>query len=377
MTTLRMSCLSCAALLWAGLLTSSLAVPPPQRAGETVAQPASVAVVGQAEPLPQLQETASVEIGGPFPNPFLAFEPTEAGTDRELANAQHGTAAAPAPYPAGVPAPPPSSSSWKPTHFEVFGDVQWRNLTSSNGFTSTYCPPASTCVTNSGSFKSDLGLGNWGVGPHFGFIWTPEKKLLGATSKIWVEWEQLNRSDTRTLVASVDFLGITYVASATLQAKLNSRLFTIGYAPRWGNDKFRIGPAFWYQHIGVDFILNNLTTGAPPPAHLEEDYPNNAAMLGADFDYTPTHAFDLFGRTGWIPCCGGGYHGNETEFGAKYYFLHNLSILGGIRYYWLKRDFSAAAMTVTTPGGPLMLGPFSGYIKFPGVGPFVGATYRF
>jgi hypothetical protein len=376
MTTLRMSWLSCAALLWAGLVTSSLAVPPPQQAGETVAQPASVAVVGQAEPLPPLQETASVEIGGPFPNPFLAFEPTGANADRQAAGTEPLPAAASAPYPAGAPAPPPSSSSWAPTHFEFFGDVQWRNLSNNGGFSSTYCPPAATCVTNTGSFNVNGGLLNkWGVGPDFGFIWTPEKKILGAKSKIWVEWGQLDRSTTRNISGSFTFNGVTYAVNTTLQTQLNQNLFSLGYAPRWGNDKFRIGPEFLYQHLSVDFILTNLS--AAPPIKQSLNVPENLGIIGLNFDYTPVQQLDIYGQSAWIPCCGGGWHGNETEFGAKYYIRRNFSILGGFRYYWLKRDFNAPATTVTVGEQSAILGPFSGYIKFPGIGPFIGATYRF
>jgi hypothetical protein len=99
--------------------------------------------------------------------------------------------------------------------------------------------------------------------------------------------------------------------------------------------------------------------------------------MGVDFDYTPVQQLDIYGRSGWIPCCGGGYHGNETEFGAKYYIRRNFSILGGFKYVWLKRDFNAPSTTFTLADQSVTLGPFSGFIKFPGIGPFVGASYRF
>jgi hypothetical protein len=375
--TLRRFWLGGSALLWAALVTSSLAVSLPQRAGETVTQSASVAAVGQAESVPQLQETASVAISGPFANPFLAFEPTEAGTDLELANAQHLTAAAPAAYPAAAPAPPPSSSSWAPTHFEFFGNVQWRNLSNNGGFSSTYCPPAAACVTNTRSFTVDLGLNKFGVGPDFGFIWTPEKEILKAKSKIWVEWGELDRSVTHNISGSFTFNGVTYAINTTLQTQLNQNLFSLGYAGRWGNDKFRIGPEVVYQHLGVDFILTNLTPGAPPPIKQSLDVPQNLAVIGLNFDYTPVQQLDIYGSSAWIPCCGGGWHGNETEFGAKYYIRRNFSIMGGVKYVWLKRDFNAPAQEVTVGESTGTVGPFSGYIKFPGIGPFVGATYRF
>jgi hypothetical protein len=218
-------------------------------------------------------------------------------------------------------------------------------------------------------------LNKWGVGPDFGFIWTPDKKILGAKSKVWVEWEQLNRSKTRNVSGEFTFDGVTYAVDATLETQLKTRLFSLGWAPQWGNDKFRIGPEVVYQHLTVDVILTNQTPGAPPPRTQSVDVPNNLAIIGLNFDYTPVQQFAIYGRSGWIPCCGGGWHGNQTEFGAKYYIRRNFSILGGLRYYWLKRDFNLPAQQVGQPS--VTLGPFSGYIKFPGVGPFVGATYRF
>jgi hypothetical protein len=281
--------------------------------------------------------------------------------------------AAPAPYPAASS----SSSGWSPTHFEILGFVQWRNLSSNSGFSSTYCLPASGCVINTGSLSNNLPFSGSGVGPDFRFIWTPEKKILNATSKIWVDWGQIDRSRTRTITGEFTFLGVDYVVNSTLQAQLNNKLFSLGYAPRWGNDKFRIGPEFEYQRLNVNFVINNLTTGAPPPTHESLSVPNNIMVIGIDFDYMPVQQFDVFGRSGWIPCCGGGWHENETEFGAKYYIRRNFSILGGFRYYYLKRDFSAPANTVTVAGEPVVLGPFSGFIKFPGIGPFIGMSYRF
>jgi hypothetical protein len=367
--------LSAAALLWAGLATLSTAIPLPQQSAETAAQPAPAPSAVQETSLPRLQETASLAINGPFANPFVAIGSSPANPNLGLADGQT-VSAAPAAYPAAAPAPPPSSSSWAPTHFEFFGDAQWRNISSNSGFSSSYCLP-SGCVTNTGSFSNNLGLSGFGVGPDFGFIWTPEKVILKAKSKIWVEWSELDRSRTRNVAGSIDFLGVTYVVNTTLQTQLNQNLFTLGYSPRWGNDKFRIGPEFTYQHLGLDFILTNLTPGAPPPIKESLNVPQNMGLVGLNFDYTPVQQFDIYGRSAWIPCCGGGWHGNQTEFGAKYYIRRNFSILGGVRYNWLKRDFNAPATEVTVGDESATFGPFSGYIKFPGIGPFVGATYRF
>jgi hypothetical protein len=74
------------------------------------------------------------------------------------------------------------------------------------------------------------------------------------------------------------------------------------------------------------------------------------------------------------PPAGGGWHGNETEFGAKYYMRRNFSIPGGFKYQWLKRDFNAPATPETVGEESATLGPFSGFIKFPGIGPFVART---
>ncbi|HEY6290085.1 MAG TPA: hypothetical protein VI455_00785 [Terriglobia bacterium] len=376
MTIKRMYCLTAAALLSVGLTTLSLAVPSPQQSGEAAPQPASLAPAGDQEKAPpSLQETASAAIGNPFENPFAVFGPS-VGEDADVANGQ-AQAAAPVAYPAGAPMPKTTSpSSWAPTHFEIMGFAQWRNLSSSSGFSSTYCLP-SGCVTNIGSFSNNLGLSGFGVGPLFRFTWTPEKKILGATSEIWVDYGSITRTRTRNIAGSLTFLGVTYVIDTTLQAQLKDKNFEIGYAPRWGNDKFRIGPEIVYGHVGVDFTLTNQTSGAPPPINQSLNIPNNLVLLGIDFDYRPVQQFDVYGRSGWVPCCGGGYHVNETEFGAKYYIRRNFSILGGFKYDYLKRDFNVPATTVTTELGSATIGPFSGFIKFPGIGPFIGASVRF
>jgi hypothetical protein len=172
-------------------------------------------------------------------------------------------------------------------------------------------------------------------------------------------------------------LGVTYEVDESVQVQLKSRNFDLGYAPHWGNDKFGIGPMVQYQHLGVQFILNNLTPGAPPPAIINVNVPNNLVLLGLDFDFKPVQQLDVYGRSGWVPCCGGGWHVNQTEFGAKYYIRRNFSILGGFKYDYLKRDFNAPATTVTTELGSATIGPFSAFIKFPGIGPFIGASVRF
>jgi hypothetical protein len=220
-------------------------------------------------------------------------------------------------------------------------------------------------------------LKKWGFGPDFGFLWTPDKEILGAKSRVWVEWEQLDRSNTRAVSAMFTFDGVTYAVNTALRTELNTNLFSAGYSPQWGSDKFRIGPEFVFQHLAVDVKLTNLTPGAPPPITQEVNVPNFMAIIGVNFDYKPVQQFDVYGRSGWIPCCGGGWHGNQTEFGVKYYIRRNIGIIGGIRYYWLRRDFNLPAQEVTSSEGTFSLGPFSGNIKFPGVGPFVGASFRF
>jgi hypothetical protein len=73
--------------------------------------------------------------------------------------------------------------------------------------------------------------------------------------------------------------------NTTLQTHLNQNLlFSLGYAARWCNTKFKIGPEIVYQHLGVEFILGNLTPGAPPPIKQDVNVPNNLAMMGLNFD---------------------------------------------------------------------------------------------
>src|SRR5215469_5749258 len=171
MTTLRILRLSFAMLLPTGVVTSSLAAPSPQQPAEASAQPASTMAPRQQTPLPHMQETVSMAMNGPFANPFVAFAPSSANEVRDPVAGAAVAAGTPAAYPAAAPAPPPSSSKWAPTHFEIFGDVQWRNLSNNGGFSSTYCTNTG-CTTNTSDFNVNVGLNKWGVGPDFGFIWT-------------------------------------------------------------------------------------------------------------------------------------------------------------------------------------------------------------
>jgi hypothetical protein len=70
-----------------------------------------------------------------------------------------------------------------------------------------------------------------------------------------VEWGEIDRSATHNISESFTFKGVTYAINTALQAQLNQNLFSLRYAPRWGNDKFRIGPEIVSQHLGIDFIL--------------------------------------------------------------------------------------------------------------------------
>lgn len=241
----------------------------------------------------------------------------------------------------------------------------WRNLSNS----------ANVSTANQGniSLSKDLAIGKQAAGPLFRFIWTPDFKILGATSKIWAEYGQIDRSHKVTISRTFTFDGRTYPVNSVLRPELNTKQFELGYAPRWGNDKFQIGPSFTYEHLGVNFILTDLTPGAEPPITRKVDVPNNLFLIGADFDYTPVKQFDVYGKAAAVPCCGGGWHVFESEFGAKYYFIRSLSLMGGVRYSHFRRDFDLPATVVNGE----TVGPFSGSLKFPGVGPFVGASFRF
>src|SRR6516164_8117963 len=95
---------------------------------------------------------------------FLAWSPANALP----ADSGAATVAAPVPpvdnaAPGAYPAPAADPSSWKPTHFEVMGFAQWRNI-SSNGTLTT---------TNNGTIGlgNDLGIGKMAAGPLVRFIW--------------------------------------------------------------------------------------------------------------------------------------------------------------------------------------------------------------
>ncbi len=274
----------------------------------------------------------------------------------------------------GYPASPQmgsSSSSWAPAHFEIQGIAQWKNLNQNVNLSAT-CVGTTCPLTGTGfNLSKDLGLSGQTPGPLVRFLWMPERKILGATSLVRVEWSETTRTKNHTTTTEIDIGDVVFPAGTTLQAQLKNRSFELAYAPEWGNDKFRIGPMFVYQHLGVDVILKNLTPGAPPPTNVSVNVPNNIFQLGLDFEYTPVKEINAYGHAGFIPCCGGGWHEADTEFGLKYYLARSFSIIGGVRYTYLKRDFAGSITEDSTTVAA------NGSLKWPGVGPFVGATFRF
>ncbi len=280
------------------------------------------------------------------------FQP-KANEDSVVNTSQSMGGAARTPYPGGGS----GGASSSPTHFEIEGFVQWRNITRQGNIS----------TSDNVSLTNTLGIGNYKAGPLVRFIWTPEGKILGASSKIWVEYGKIDRSRTRQISGTFTFDGRVYLGDATLKAELKTKQFEFGYAPRWGNEKFKIGPSFAYERLNVDFILSDLSPGAPPPTTKNVNVPNNIFLMGGDFEYTPIQKFKAYGHFGAVPCCGGGWHAFESEVGSKYFLNDTLGIMAGIRYSYFRRDFEATANGTTANGS----------LKFPGWGPFLGASFRF
>jgi hypothetical protein len=361
MNTIRYYLLTAAVLLSFCLVMRAQIAPLPADSSEATTQTVPIAISNRDDAATTSAEPpAWAQMRNPFEQ-FGQFVQRTAGDDSGAPFGRPADLAAPAAYPAAGS----SASNSDPTHFEIEGFVQWRNLSNS----------ANVSTANQGniSLSKDLGIGKQAAGPLFRFIWTPDRKIWGASSKIWVEYGQIDRSHTVTTDRTFTFDGRIFAVNSTLKAELNTKQFELGYAPRWGNDKFKIGPSVTYEHLGVEFILTDLTPGAPPPIKKDVNVPNNLVLIGADFDYTPVERFDAYAKLGVVPCCGGGWHVFESEFGAKYYFLRSVSVLGGIRYQYFRRDFDVKATTVNGT----TVGPFHGSLKFPGVGPFVGASFRF
>lgn len=356
MTTIRTRLLIAAVLLWICSSISLQASAQSVDASDGTGQLTSTLLPGNGEIIPFTLSPQGIP--AEEANPFDKFvrAPAHAG-----AQGPGTSGAAPAAFPAGTP----DASGWNSTHFEIEGFAQWKNI----------LPSGSVSTGNNESIRllDGLGIGDLTPGPLIRGIWTPEFEFMGATSKFWVEYGQINRSRTKDLSRTLILGGRLYLRGSTLQTELQTKQFEIAYAPRWGNRKFRIGPSFTYERLNVDFILTDLTPGAPPPIKQDVKVPNNIFLIGVDFDYTPIKLFDIYGHAGAVPCCGGGWHVFESEFGTKYYFARNFSVMAGVRYSYLRRDFELPAISV----GNITVGPFPGSLKFPGVGPFVGGSWRF
>jgi hypothetical protein len=267
-------------------------------------------------------------------------------------------------YPASPQMHSSSSSSWAPTHFEIEGMAQWRNLNQS----------VNISTTNTGfNLSRDLGLSGQTPGFLFRFLWTPGKKILGAKSQLRVEYGQITRTNTRTLTGEINFEDVVYPVGAALQAQDQTKSFEVAYSPMWGNDKFRIGPLFVFQDLIVNVKLTGATLSSQTPTTVASNNSDFVFQLGFNFDLTPVKQVDLYGFLGAIPCCGGGWTGTQSEFGLKYYLNRSFSIVGGVRQGSL--TFSSTVGPITVNGETF--GPVHGTIGWSGVGPFIGATYRF
>jgi len=375
MLKMRIHCLAMAAIMFAFLSTSSYAAPLPPDSTEATNPTPSAAAPSQGEVLLTAQIDPSTS--GAWTNPFdsvLEAAQKPAVKSPAILDMNRLVPAAPAAVPGGSPKSGKSSSSsgGKKTHFEIQGIAQWKKF-SGNGDI-TYNTSAEGGISNTINFNSVLGIANFQAGPLFRFIWTPEKKIKGATSKVWIEYGQVDRSVSRTIQTQFVFLGNIYLVDATLKTDIPTKQFKMGYAPRWGNDKFRIGPAFVFEYLDVSV---NLSASGPTSSNgtvsASISVPNPLVTIGGDFEYTPIDKFVVYGNAGAVPCCGGGWHVFESEWGAKYFFKHGIGVVGGIKYDHLRRDFNLAASEV----GGVTVGPFSGAFRFPTWGPFVGVSARF
>lgn len=251
-----------------------------------------------------------------------------------------------------------SSPAWAQSSDQNFAEftvqAQWKNFSKSAGLTI----PPNTQI----NFKSDSGFGT-SVGPVFRFIFIPKGKLWGADNKFRIDYGWLNRDQNFIINRTISIPGRVILINSNLDLNIKTKDFRLAYSPRWGNDKFRIGPLFEYEHLSVNLNLTNLTPGAPPPINTELNVPNNILNLGYDFDITPSEKVDIYGFLGVIPCCGGGWHGVNTEYGVKFYPAKHFGINAGFRYSNLRFEGTVNGITFTS--------------KLGGIGPLLGATVRF
>jgi hypothetical protein len=259
------------------------------------------------------------------------------------------------------------ASSWAPTHFEIQGFVQWRNLNQDVNINTS-----GTATGTSFNLSRDLGLSGQTPGFLFRFLWTPEKKILHASSLLRVEYGQLNRTKTHVLTREITFEGETYTVGAAVQTHAHNASFEAAYAPLWGNNKFKIGPQFVFQDLVVNVRLSGATLSSTTPVVVTSNNNNFVFQLGFDFELTPVRQVDIYGHLGAIPCCGGGWTGTQSEFGVKYYVARSFSIIGGVRQNSLTRSFTAGPKTENG----ITFGPVHASLEWVGVGPFVGASFR-
>jgi len=251
-------------------------------------------------------------------------------------------------------ASPAWAQSSDQNYAEFTVQAQWKDTSRSSGLT---IPPNPQI-----NFSRDAGLGER-VGPVFRFIFIPQGRFLGADNKFRIEYGWLNQDKDFIINRTITIPGRVIVINSNLNLNVKTKDFHLAYSPRWGNEKVRIGPLFEYEHLDVNLKLTNLTPNAPPPTTTELDTPNNIFNLGFDFDITPSEKVDIYGFLGAIPCCGDGWHGVSTEYGVKFLPVKHFGINAGFRYSNLRFEGTSNDITFA--------------LKTAGIGPFVGATFRF
>jgi hypothetical protein len=302
----------------------------------------------------QADSSASSYVGDPFAKLFAG----QAQLDETAAGGYPGS-----PQRGAHPSP-----TWAPTHYEIEGFVQWRNLNQDVNINTS-----GTATGTSFNLSRDLGLSGQTPGFLFRFLWTPQKKILHASSLLRVEYGQIDRTKTRILTREITFEGETYFVGASLKTQTHNASFEAAYAPLWGTDKFKIGPQFVFQDLIINVKLAGSTLSSTAPVTVTSNNSNFVFQLGFDFEITPVKQVDIYGHLGAIPCCGGGWTGTQSEFGVKYYVSRSVSVIGGVRQNSLTRSFTAGPKTVNG----ITFGPVSASLEWVGVGPFFGASYRF
>jgi hypothetical protein len=204
---------------------------------------------------------------------------------------------------------------------------------------------------NTIDFKRDFDFDNK-LGFEVKFIHRSENQK----HKFLASYGRDNWDQQRTTTRSFSFLGQTYVANAAADLGVTLRKFRVGYAYRFGNEKFRFGPAFDAGFITSSIKLTGTTNNGVRTG--ENSFTKFVGTIGYDLEANPIAKVMIFHTLGGMVFQGDRVF--NTEGGVKVFPARHFGLVGGYKFQTVRLG-----------------GDNDNFIRVRQHGPFFGGVVRF